>query len=341
MSLPKQILSILVLLLSYCPFTTSAQGGTEPYSFLNIPSSARAYAMGGANFSFLDSSDPALAMQNPALLGAESDKTVSLSYMHYMGSSNFASALFSKSTGIHGAWAAGLRYLNYGSFEGADIDGSPTGSFTPQDIVASGIYTHDITERLRGGVSLRFVYSTYESYTAIALAADLGINYYDEEHDTSLSAVLRNMGGQVKRFDSRYQRLPFNICLGWSQGIGRTPLTLSISANNLVRWRLPYYDRDEESETIELKQNFVSNLFRHLIFALDVSPSAHFHATLAYNYKTRTDMATYHRNFLSGFSIGAGFNVKSFAVDAAFAQPHRGAASLMLTLSCNLNELLR
>lgn len=297
--------------------------------------------MGGANFSLLDSSDPALALQNPALLGPESDKTVSLSYMHYMGSSNFASALFSKSAGAHGAWAAGIRYLNYGSFEGADINGIPTGSFTPSDIVASGIYTHDITDRLRGGISLRFVYSNYESYSAIALSTDIGINYYDEEHDTSLSAVIRNMGGQIKRFDSRYQRLPFDICIGWSQGIGRTPLTLSISATNLVRWKLPYYTHDEDSDATLPKQNFLSNLMRHLIFALDISPSRNFHATLAYNYKTRTDMATYHRNFLSGFSIGAGFNVKSFAVDAAFAQPHRGAASVMLTLSCRLNELLR
>ena len=62
---------------------------------------------------------------------------------------------------------------------------------------------------------------------------------------------------------------------------------------------------------------------------------------LGYNYKTRTDMSTYNRNFLSGFSAGVGLKVKSFAFSVSYAQPHKAGSSIMLNLSTNLYELLR
>ena len=81
----------------------------------------------------------------------------------------------------------------------------------------SGMYSHDFTDRLRGGINVKLIYSSYEQYTAFALATDLGLNYYDEERDMSLSLVIKNLGGQIKRFDQAYDRLPFDIQLGWMQ----------------------------------------------------------------------------------------------------------------------------
>ena len=60
---------------------------------------------------------------------------------------------------------------------------------------------------------------------------------------------------------------------------------------------------------------------------------------IGYNYKVRTDMSTYSRSFLSGFSISAGMKVKSFGVGVAFAQPHTGATTFMVNISTNLTEL--
>ena len=52
-------------------------------------------------------------------------------------------------------------------------------------------------------------------------------------------------------------------------------------------------------------------------------------------------MSTYSRSFLSGFSITAGLNVKSFGVDVAFAQPHTGATTFMVNLTANLNDFIK
>ena len=318
-----------------------AQEGASAYSFLEVPSSSHAFALGGTNITVIDD-DINLMEQNPALLGPEIDMQVGFNYMHYLGASNFAGVRYGMAAGDRGAWSIGIQYLGYGTMSQIEADGSVVGTFSPQDVVFSGMYAHDFTDRLRGGINVKMIYSSYEQYTAFAMATDLGLNYYDPDHDMSLSLVLKNLGGQIKRFDNDYDRLPFDIQLGWMQRLGSSPFQLSITAWHLNKWNLPYYDmEDNGSEIRVLKQSFMSNLFRHLVFGLQYAPSDKFYIALGYNYKTRTDMSTYNRNILSGFSIGAGLKVKSFALGVAYAQPHKSGSSIMLNLSTNLNELLR
>lgn len=332
---------IYILLLAAAFLPARGEGGSSSYDFLNIPTSARAYAMGGTGISIV-SEDVALADQNPALLGSEIEQQFSLGYMHYMGSGNFAGVRFGMAAGEYSAWAAGIRYLNYGSLTEYDPSGVAGGKFTPSDIVFEGSYAHDITDRWRGGVNLNFIYSHYDVYTALALAVDLGVNYYDPDHDLSLSMVIKNAGGQIKRFDRAYNRLPFDVQLGYMQGLGETPFSLAITARNLCRWNLPYYThpKDTDGDTQVLKSTFFSNFFRHLTFGLQYQPTDKFWIALGYDNKTATDMATYHRSILSGFSVGAGMRVRGFGFGVAFAQPHKSATTLMLNLNCNLAELL-
>lgn len=315
----------------------SAQLGSNAYSFLEVTSSARAQALGGYGIS-LSEPDVMLIDQNPGLLGAEIESAVALSYMRWMGSSNFASVRFGHSAGERGAYSIGLRYLDYGSIDGYLPDGTFTGSFRPQDISIEGTYSHDFTDRLRGGITAKFIYSNYESYNAIALAADLGINYYDPDNRLSLSAVIKNAGGQLKRFHDTYDHLPFDIQLGYMQGLGEGPFSLAITAHDLTHWHTPYYRHDNnarsESDAPQPADNkFLPTLFRHLAFGLQYSPSERFWAALGYDYKTRTDMSTWHRNFLSGFSIGVGLNVSDFGIGVSFSQPHLSATTIGLNLS--------
>lgn len=321
--------------------SASAQDGSTTYSFLDIPASTQAMALGGANISVIDA-DMMLTTQNPALLGSETGACIGLSYMHYMAAGNFAGFRYGMPAGERGAWAAGMRYLNYGTITATDADGNQMGTFSPQDLLFDATYSHDFNDMLRGGITLKMMYSHYESYEAFAMGADVGLDYYDNEKDLSLALVLRNMGGQIKRFHDSYDRLPFDIQLGMTKGLGSGPFSLSITAWHLNKWKLPYYVHSNENgiETTELKSGFMSNLFRHLIFGLKFAPSENFYLAGAYNYKTHTDMATYKRNFMSGISLGLGFNVRSFSFGAAFAMPHKSATQIMLNLSMDISELI-
>ncbi len=317
-----------------------AEETSNAYHFLDIPTSSHVMGLGGNNICVIED-DVSLADQNPALIGPELDMQVNVNYMYYMGSSNFAGVRYGMAAGDHGAWAVGLRYLNYGKIEGYDEFGTPTGAFTPSDMVVEGTYSRDITDRWRGGVNIKMAYSQYQSYTALALAADLGVNYYDDEHGLSFSVVLRNMGGQIKRFGTSYNRVPFDVQIGYMQSGGDSPVSVSITANNLVRWRIPYYSYKADGDEIFQEENgFFSNFFRHLIFGLQYQPSDKFYIDLAYNYKTHSDMSAFSRNFLSGFSAGAGFRTRGFGIGVAYAQPFRSGSTVMLNLNCSIGELL-
>ncbi len=330
---------LLLLATSVC---VSAQNGSTAYNFLNISSSAKIYGLGGVNISLVDD-DVSTIDQNPALLGPEMSNMLGMNYMHYVGGSNFAGARYAHSAGEHAGWSAAIQYFGYGSIKEATSDGTIIGSFSPKDVSFSGMYSHDITDRLRGGIAVKAIYSSYAEFSAFALATDLGVNYYDADRDLSLSLVVANLGGQVKRFYETHDRLPFDVRLGWSQSFGSFPLRFSITAWNLTKWHLPYTDTGDGSESAQPqeKDKFMSNLFRHLVFGIDLISSPNYYISLGYNYKTRTDMSTYKRNMLSGFTLGGGIKVKSFGISLAFAQPHTGATTFMFNLSYNFSDLIQ
>ncbi len=337
----KLLKHILVLIFAAVGCVSWAQDGSSAYNFLNITSSSRIYGLGGINISTVEDNIN-VTDQNPALLGGEMDRQIGINYMHYIGGSNFAGARFAKAAGSHGAYLFGIQYFGYGEIKSADETGVITGSFSPKDVAFSGAFSYDITDRLRGGIDVKFLYSSYEQYSAFALATDLGINYYNPDRDLSLSLVVANLGGQIKRFNDAYDRLPVDVRLGWSQSFGSFPVRFSVTAWNLTKWKLPYYDNGDGQgdNKPSLKQSFKSDLFRHLVFAADFVPNDKFYVSLGYNYKMRTDMSTYSRSFISGFSLGAGMNFDRFNFGLAFSQPHTGATTFMFNLTLNLNDIL-
>lgn len=332
----------IIALVGLCFATVSAQDGSAAYNFLNVTSSARIYGLGGVNVTNVEDNLYS-ADQNPALLGPEMDNQIGVNYMHYLGGSNFAGVKYSRAASERSAWSVGIQYFGYGAIKGADEIGNLTGEFSPKDVAFTGSFSHDISGCWRGGATLKMLYSGYESYSAFAIATDLGVNYYDADRDLSFSFVVANLGGQVKRFNERYDRLPIDIRLGWSKSFGQLPIRFSVTAWNLTKWHLPYWENGDGTTTSEAvkKDSFTSNLFRHLVFGADFIPSERFYVTLGYNYKTRTDMATYRRNFLSGFSLGAGLDVSRFGVGIALAQPHASGTCLMLNLRLDINDFIK
>lgn len=336
------IYAILLLMLSAAIVPSiKAQDGTTAYNYLNITSSSRIYGLGGVNITTVEE-ELSTTDQNPALLGPEMSNQVLVDYMRYLGESNFAGVRYTHSAGERGAWAAGIRYFGYGSMKETDVDGTILGTFSPKDLSFSGSFSYDITERLRGGITLKFLHSSYEQYSSFAVATDLGINYYDPDHDVSLSVVGANLGGQIKKFNDKSTGLPIDVRLGITKGFSGIPLRVSITAWNLTKWHLPYLETGDgtSKEDFKEKDTFTSNLFRHLVFGLDFVPSDRFYIALGYNYKTRTDMSTYSRSFLSGFSLAAGLNLRRFSLGLAFAQPHTGATTLMVNLNLNLQDII-
>ncbi len=318
-----------------------AQDNNNAYNFLNVSPSSHVYALGGHNVSLIDD-DVNLVEQNPSLLGPEFDHQVGLSYMKYIGSTNFMGARYGQGLTEHSAIGGGIQYYGYGSITQTDATGVVTGDFSARDLAISLTYSHDIFEKWRGGITLKYISSKYDVYSAGAIAADLGVNYYDPSTEFSVGLVVKNLGGQVKKFDNRSDKLPWDVQVGFTKMLKSFPLRFGMTVYGLRHWHLPYYkpaDKDNVSSELIERDKFGSNLLRHLVFGVEVLPVENMYIGIGYNYRTRTDMSTYKRSLLSGFSIGAGIKVKAFAVGAAFAQPHSGATTFMFNLNTSIGEL--
>ena len=316
---------------------------TTAYNFLGVPASSHVYGLGGHNLTVIDD-DINLVEQNPALLGPEYDHQVGLNYMRYIGETNFAGLRYGQGVSEHGAFAVGIQYFGYGNIQGADIHGTQTGTFNASDLAFSLTYSHDINDNFRGGITVKYLHSKYEDYSAGAVAADLGLNYYDPDHEFSASLVAKNLGGQVKKFNDFKDNLPWDIQVGMSKMFSHAPLRLHITAYELARWNSPYYkieDVNNPNSDLIKKESFGSNLLRHLVFGADILPTDNLYLCVGYNYRTRTDMATYKRDFLSGLSVGGGLKVRAFGFGVAFARPHTGATTFMFNLNTSIGELLK
>ena len=172
----------------------------------------------------------------------------------------------------------------------------------------------------------------------------MGVNYYNPNNEFSVSLVAKNLGGQVKKFNETKSSMPWDIQLGITKQLSNAPFRFSATLYNLNRWKLPYYtpeDKNSPTSALVEKESFGSNLLRHIVLGVEFLPNERMYVGIGYNYKTRTDMSSYQRNLLSGFSIGAGLKVKAFGVGIAMAQPHSGASTFMFNLTTSIGELLR
>lgn len=326
---------LFILLLSFFIQSVAAQTGSVVFNFLRYPSSARANALGGHNVSLVER-DPSLIFHNPALLGNEMDGMINLNYMNYISDINVGSALFTKAFKDRGAWGIGVTYFSNGKFKGMDSENRPTVDFTANDISLNGFFSYDLSERWRGGASMKFLYSNYDIYTSLGLCVDVGLSYYNSESDFSYGITLKNIGAQLKPYYEERQKMPWDIQMGITKRLAHAPVRLSVTAMYLNRWKFDYMDDLEEGGY--KKDNFARAFFKHLVFGLDYVPSENFWLGVGFNPKTNMDMKLQGGNALSGFSAGAGVKIKMFDVGVSVAKYHPSALSMMVSISTTLSD---
>ena len=310
---------VLAILLASLVVRVTAQESQSVYNFLRLPVSAHVAALGGDNITVI-ADDASLLFHNPALISSVSDKTLSLNGMTYMQGTIDASASFVRAAGEKATWAVGAQLLSYGSLKQTTSDGQQTGTFSPKDISASGTFSYLLGKRFVGGITAKTVFSYIGNYNSMGMAVDLGLNYYDDEHDLSISAVARNLGGQLKAFEDDFERMPLDLQLGISKRLLNSPLRFSVTMVRLKDWQYGFA--------------------KHLIIGADVILSPQFYIAAGYNGMRASEMKISEEEGSSthgaGLSIGAGMLLERFKLNLAYARYHAASSSLLLNLSYTL-----
>ena len=313
----KRFLVIISVLLSV--IAMQAQESQEVYSFLRLPVSAHAAALGGDNITLTDD-DPTLLFHNPALINGVSDKSLNLNFMTYMEGAKTASASFVKAFKERASWAASAQYMDYGTIKETTVDNVQTGDFSARDIALAGSFAYMLTNRISGGITGRFISSHIAGYSSAAVAVDLGINFFDEVHSWSLSAVAKNLGGQIKAYDDDFERIPLDLQLGVTKRLVGSPLRLSMTLSRLNRWD--------------------TGLIRHVAVGADLLLGDNIYVAAGYNFRRAHEMkisdSEGESNHGAGLSLGAGLQLERFKLQASYAKYHVSAWSLLVNVSYSL-----
>jgi len=307
-----------------------AQGGKSTFDFLQLPTSVRAAALGGTNVSIIEN-DLSLVFQNPAFLGQEMNLSLSAGYLSYVGDIKMGNIAFAKSLGERSAWGVGFVYSDYGKMMETTEDNVILGDLNASDICGNIFFSRDLTDKIRGGVAAKFIYSNYAYNTAIGLGVDLGLSYYDKDHDLSIGFTGKNLGRQIKSYETDLANLPWDIQLGLSQKLAHAPIRYSITAANLNQWQ--FYNVNGG------KDAFATTLLKHFIFGVEILFTDNFWVGVGYNTKRGSDLHLIEGNKFGGFSIGAGLKVKAFGFGCSIGQYNPSSTSLMLSVTTSLADM--
>lgn len=310
-------------------FSAGAQQEKQVFHFLNLPATAQALAAGGKAITIVDD-NPGLAFENPALLGYESGGRAFLSYLYYMSGSHMGNACYASSVGERGMWGVGTRFLNYGSMQGYDPNAIETGSFSASDIAVQGFYSHELSNHFRGGVSLKALYSSIETYSSLGLGVDVGISYYDDDKGYSASALFKNVGAQLKGYNDEREPLDWDFQLGFSRSFINAPFRLHITLFNLN----PHYFKRLVPRDLTKMQKFL----RHFSLGAEFTPSEKFWVGLGYTPQIAQDFEVEGGNKWGGLSAGVGFTSGAVRVGVSAATYHPAALSFMCSVGIRLDD---
>ena len=323
-------IKIFSLLLAVLPATALAQEYASAFNTLRLPASSHAAALGGQNVTLIED-EPTAGWYNPALYANVSDLSAGLDFMTYAAGSTWMGAHFVKAFGERHTMAVGAQYMNYGKMDETDEAGNTLGQFSAKDIVIGAGYSYLLSDRWTGGANLKMMMSNLADYTALAAAVDVGVNYYDDENDLSVSASLQNIGTQLKAYhDGQRTHLPFTLALGFSKGMAHLPVRFHVTMTDVTRWKSSYYVLPENKDKDKSdKVGFGKIALNHFVLGLDILPTDYLYLSVGYNFRRAYELKASGSSHLAGLSAGAGVNVKHFKFGVSYAKYHQASNSIM------------
>lgn len=299
MKITKSVVAILVLLIIFSSNSGFSQSNTT-YNFLKLDIGARSAALGGSFIS--GANDVNLIFSNPAALSTLTEKQASIGFFKYLMDINSGNIAYGQRFKDAGYFGAGIRYMNYGSFEKFDEQSVNLGTFGANELALSLGYSNMYQDNFHYGVNLKLIYSNIDEFSSTGLAADFGLLYTIKETNWNFALSLLNAGVQLSEYVSTQEDLPLDLSIGLSKKLEHLPLRVFFELGDLTADADNFVDR--------LKNLSVGGEF-------DFSDNVKFR--IGYNNAQRQDLETGSSIGIAGFSTGLGVKfLDSYTLDYAF-----------------------
>ena len=213
----RPLLVALIIVIILCAFSTPAnaqinstrQAGTSSAAFLKIGVGARAMSMGGAFVAVAD--DATAGYWNSAGLAQLSSTEVLFMHSSLYQDINLEHFCVGFPVSNSIVLGIGATYLDYGSFEGYDLNNQPSGSYSANAMVLSSSAGIGLTDRLSVGITGKVLSEKLDRAVATGYALDLGALYTTGA--VSLGIQMSNIGTGLK-YETEQYPLPTSISAG-------------------------------------------------------------------------------------------------------------------------------
>jgi len=286
---------ILIIILS-----AVSVNGQNTYEFLRLDMSARAGALAGSFVSNND--DPNVIFYNPAGLGLLQGQPVSFSFVKHLLDINLASLSYSQEFEGIGRFGAAVKYINYGTFVGADGVGRKTGDFGAGEIAFMLGYANSLDENFYYGVNAEFIYSSIETRSSTGLAADIGLHYAIPAQMIDIGFAALNVGSQLSYYYYTKEALPLDIVIGISKKLENLPLRLSLDFHKLNE------QRDEFTQK-----------FKAFTVGAEFNLSKVLNLRFGYDNEKRDELKVGTTAGIAGFNAGFGAVISDYTFDYGFS----------------------
>ena len=297
----RLFLSILCLWSWIAVCAAAAGTGTSGFEFLRTDFSPRSSAMGGAFLALRG--DVNGIFQNPAVMAYTAERQFCFNYTNYLLDISGGQAGYTQRLNGHGQISAAILYLNYGSFKETDEFTNASGrSFSAGDLALAVSYADYLEDRFTYGVTLKYIHSKIDTYTASAVGLDLGLIYEAPfSNDLYLGIALLNIGRALSAYVDTRESLPLSLKFGVSKKLAHLPLVYDLSFYDLNRTEAKFLDR--------LKKFAIGGEF---------TLSQLFRLRLGYDHDLHQDLDTPSAKF-SGVSLGFGVVWRTYRFDYSFS----------------------
>ncbi len=341
-------LAIIITLLA-----TSAMAqvsGRATYQFLNLPTSARATALGG-KIATIDESDISIISSNPALLDSSMHNHLTLSYVGYYAGVKYGTFAYARKYKQFGIFAISGQHMNYGSFTRADETGTINGTFSASEMTIGISYVRTFDTCFSVGINAKPIYSHLDSYTSWGIATDIAGNYTSKNGLFTAGLVFKNVGAMVKPYSSgTYEPLPFEIVAGISKRLAHAPFRFVVTLQQLQNFNLYYepetfdektaFDNTEESKP-SLASRIGKEMISHIIIGAEFVPIRNFYLRFGYNYQRRNELKIREKVSTVGFSWGFGLKISKFHISYSRATLHLAGGTNHFAVTTDLDNFFR
>ncbi len=295
----KKRFNIFLLLFVLFIVCGDASYGNSGFDFLRSDMGARSSAIGGATVAI--TGDLHGLMTNPASLIGIKEMEITFSYIDHLVDIKSGFIGFGKSLRDTGRLGIGISYIHYGAFERTDIVGTSLGSFTSYDYALSVAYANALPWGVRYGLTVKYIQSKIDQYTAGGVAADFGMIYRIDRENLNIGFSVLNLGRSTKSFIEVHEKMPISYRIGFSKVLAHLPLMLNF---NLIKYQ---YNQ--------------SNLFWGLYWALggEFTVTDFFFLRWGYHSRGREERIGSDDDWSAGISLGIGIQLKRYRLDYGFS----------------------